>query len=247
MSGFAGQRYWVVGASEGFGLALARALSDEGAELVLSARNGARLEEAAAAMPGPARAVPVDVADPASVAAAAEAAGQIDGLVFAAGVYWPMAAAEWQAEEAETMADVNFTGALRVLGRVLPAMVARGRGHVLLTGSLTGYRGLPGSIGYTASKAGIMSLAECLACDLRGSGVRVQLANPGFIRTRLTDKNSFAMPFIMEPEKAAEIVLRHMKSRRFRRDFPRGFGLLFKLGRVLPDALYVRLFAPRGG
>ncbi len=168
-------------------------------------------------------------------------------MVYVAGVYWPMPATGWDADHAAAMADVNFAGALRVLGEVVPGMVKRGRGHVLLTGSLTGYRGLPGSIGYTASKAGVMSLAECMACDLAGTGVKVQLANPGFIRTRLTDKNKFAMPFIMEPEQAAAIVLRHMKRGGFRRDFPRGFSLLFRLGRALPDALWTRLFAAKAG
>ncbi|WP_172326957.1 SDR family oxidoreductase [Mangrovicoccus sp. HB161399] len=245
MTELKGRRYWVVGASEGLGLAVAEALAGEGARLVLSARSQERLDRVAAGMPGAPEIVPLDVADAAAVRRAAAEVGEIDGLVFVAGVYWPMAAAEWDAQQAEAMADVNFCGAVRVLGQVVPAMAKRGRGHVVLTGSLTGYRGLPGSIGYTASKAGIMSLAECMACDLAGSGVKVQLVNPGFIRTRLTDRNKFAMPFIMEPEQAAAIVLRHMKRGGFRRDFPRGFSLVFRLGRALPDALWTRLFGAR--
>ncbi len=247
MTELKGRRYWVVGASEGLGLALAEALAGEGADLVLSARSGDRLEKVAAGLPGNAKVLPLDVTDADAVRAAAAEAGEIDGLVFVAGVYWPMAADDWDADHAAAMADVNFSGAVRVLGEVVPGMVDRGRGHVVLTGSLTGYRGLPGSIGYTASKAGIMSLAECMACDLKGSGVKVQLVNPGFIRTRLTDKNKFAMPFIMEPEEAAGIVLRHMKRGSFRRDFPRAFSLVFRLGRALPDALWFRLFGAKQG
>ena len=238
-----GKTYWLVGASEGLGRALALALSRRGARLVLSARGQDRLDALAAECPGPARAVAMDISDSASVRAAAEQVGDIDGLVFLAGVYWPMKATEWDAEKAEAMADINFTGAFRVLGHVVPAMVARDAGHIVITGSLSGFRGLPGAVGYAASKAGVMSLAESLQCDLRQTGVDVQLLNPGFIRTRLTDKNDFAMPQIMEPERAAEIMVEHMLTDRFSRSFPVPFAWLFRGGNFLPDWLYYRIFS----
>ena len=183
----------------------------------------------------------MDVADAASVAQAAANVGPVDGLVWLAGVYWPMAAQDWDAEKVAQMCDINFTGAARVLGHVVPEMVARGAGHLVLTGSLSGFRGLPGAIGYGASKAGVMALAESMRADLRRSGVAVQLVNPGFIRTRLTDKNDFAMPFIMEPETAARRMLGHMRTRRFAANFPRGFGAMFRLTQFLPDWLYYRI------
>jgi NAD(P)-dependent dehydrogenase (short-subunit alcohol dehydrogenase family) len=240
-----GRRYWLVGASEGLGLALAQAMSRAGAELVLSARDEARLAGAVAGLPGKARAVPCDVADTASVRRAAEAAGEIDGVVFLAGVYWPMRAQDWDADRVEAMCDVNFTGCARVVGAVVPGMVARGRGHVVITGSLSGFRGLPGAVGYAASKAGVMALAESLYCDLRGSGIDVQVANPGFIRTRLTDKNDFSMPFLMEPEAAAREMFELMNSDAFKKSFPMLFSWLFRLGQFLPDWAYYRIFAPK--
>jgi NADP-dependent 3-hydroxy acid dehydrogenase YdfG len=227
------------------GRALAERLSAAGAEVILSARSADRLAEVAATLPGPSMAVPVDVADTASVRRAAEAAGQIDGVVFLAGLYWPMAAQDWNADQAETMCDVNFTGCARVMGAALPAMVARGAGHVVITGSLSGFRGLPGAIGYGASKAGVMALAECMQADLRGSGIVVQVANPGFIRTRLTDKNSFSMPFLMEPAEAADHMFRHMQTDRFKVSFPTVFSWLFRLSQFLPDWAYYRIFAPK--
>ncbi|MCV6586427.1 MAG: SDR family NAD(P)-dependent oxidoreductase [Marinibacterium sp.] len=243
MTGWAGRRYWLVGASDGLGAALAHVLSDAGADLVLSARSADRLEALAADLPGPAQTVVMDVADDASVAQAAAQVGDVDGMVFLAGVYWPMPATDWQSEQATAMADVNFTGLMRVLGQVVPQMVARDVGHIVITGSLSGFRGLPGAVGYAASKAGTMVLAESLYADLRRTGVRVQLANPGFIRTRLTDKNSFSMPFIMEPEEAAQIMFDHMNSARFKRSFPLGFSWLFRLAQFLPDWAYYRIFA----
>ncbi|MCC6000858.1 MAG: SDR family NAD(P)-dependent oxidoreductase [Pararhodobacter sp.] len=242
-----GKRYWLIGASEGLGRALAERMSRAGVELVLSARSADRLRALADTLPGKAQVVTVDVGDLTSVRAAARTVGTIDGLVYLAGVYWPQPAQEWNAEQVEAMCDINFTGAARVLGVALPAMVARGAGHVVLTGSLAGFRGLPGSIGYGASKAGLMHLAESMQADLRGSGVQVQLVNPGFIRTRLTEKNDFAMPFIMDPDPAAALMFDHMGGERFKMSFPALFSRLFRLSQFLPDWAYFRLFAPRRG
>jgi NADP-dependent 3-hydroxy acid dehydrogenase YdfG len=242
---FRGKRYWLVGASEGLGRALAEKLSAAGAEVILSARSAERLAEVAASLPGPSQVVTVDVADTASVRAAAQAAGQIEGVVFLAGLYWPTKAQDWDADQVETMCDVNFTGCARVIGAVMPGMVARGQGHVVITGSLSGFRGLPGAIGYGASKAGVMALAESMQADLRGSGITVQVANPGFIRTRLTDKNDFTMPFLMEPAEAADHMMRLMQSDRFKLSFPTAFSWLFRLSQFLPDWAYYRIFAPK--
>lgn len=237
-----GKRYWLVGASEGLGAALAKEMSVAGATLILSARNTARLEALAAELPGPCEVVACDVSSDDSVAAAAEKAGDIDGVIYLAGLYWPMAAQNWDSAQATAMSDVNLTGALRVLGQVAPDFSARDAGHIVITGSLAGFRGLPASIGYSASKAGVMVLAECLYKDFKESNVQVQLVNPGFIKTRLTDKNEFHMPFLMESEKAAQIMFRHMNTQRFKISFPRLFSLLFRGGQLLPDWLYYRLF-----
>jgi NADP-dependent 3-hydroxy acid dehydrogenase YdfG len=218
-------------------------MSAAGVELVLSARSADKLEALAAELPGRASAVPVDVTDRANLERAAAEIGEIDGMVFLAGVYWPMPAQEWKPEQVEAMADVNFTGAVRAVGAVLPDMVARDRGHIVLTGSLSGFRGLPGAIGYAASKSGVMALAESMYCDLRKTGVEVQLVNPGFVRTRLTDKNEFSMPFIMEPEDAAREIFEHMGSGGFARNFPTLFSLLFRGSLFLPDWLYYRVFS----
>lgn len=239
-----GKTYWLVGASEGLGLALARQMAKAGADVILSARSADRLAEVAATIPR-ARTIAMDVGDSTSVTLAAAQLGAIDGLVFLAGVYAPIKAQGWNAAEVEAMCNVNFTGLARVLGAVLPEMVARNRGHVVITGSLSGFRGLPGAIGYAASKAGTMAMAECLYADLRGTGVRVQLGNPGFIRTRLTDKNDFSMPFLMEPEQAAAEMMTLMNSRHFKRSFPTLFSWLFRGGNFLPDWLYYRIFAPK--
>lgn len=241
-----GKRYWLVGASEGLGRALAERMSRAGVELILTSRNEERLAELADSLSGKAHVAAADVGDRASVEAAAAKAGDVDGMVYLAGVYWPMKTSDWNAAEVEMMCDINFTGAARAVGAVIKPMVDRGSGHIVLTGSLSGFRGLPGAAGYGASKAGVMYLAESMYADLRGSGVDVQLANPGFIRTRLTDKNSFNMPFIMEPEAAALTMFEHMNTDRFKTSFPWAFGSMFRLSQFLPDWAYYRIFGNTG-
>ncbi|WP_425040261.1 SDR family NAD(P)-dependent oxidoreductase [Primorskyibacter sp. S187A] len=243
MSEWQGKRYWLVGASEGLGEALAHVMSRAGVELVLSARNADKLAALVAELPGPAHAVACDVSDRASVEAARAEAGDLDGVVMLAGVYWPQAAQAWDAGEVEMMCDVNFTGTARVIGSVVRDFAERDAGHIVITGSLSGFRGLPGAQGYAASKAGTMVMAESLYADLRNTGVKVQLANPGFIRTRLTDKNEFSMPFIMEPEAAAREMFEHMCTDHFKKSFPTMFSWLFRASQFMPDWLYYRLFA----
>ncbi|CAM4083275.1 SDR family NAD(P)-dependent oxidoreductase [Palleronia rufa] len=241
MRDWQGKRYWIVGASEGLGRAVATKVSRAGARVLLSARSEDRLTELANELTGPAEVVPCDVSDADSVARAAEAVGDIDGLIYLAGVYWPQPATEWSPEEVTAMADINFTGVCRVLGHVVPKMVARDAGHIVLTGSLSGFRGLPKSIGYAASKAGVMVLAEGMHADLKNTGVKVQLVNPGFVRTRLTEKNDFKMPQIMEPEAAAREVFEHISGDGFARNFPTGLATALRGMNLLPDALYFRI------
>lgn len=243
MRDWQGKRYWLVGASEGLGESLAHKLSRAGVALVLSARSEDKLRALAAALPGRVEVAPVDITDAAALEATAKTIGEIDGVVHMAGVYWPFGAQDWDVDRANAMADVNFGGAMRLMGVVVPRFVSRGYGHIVLTGSLSGFRGLPGAAPYTASKAGVMVLAESLHADLRNTGVEVQLVNPGFVRTRLTDKNDFAMPFIMEPDQAAQVYFEHMTGSRFKRSFPTLFSLVFRGSQFLPDWLYYRLFA----
>lgn len=243
MQDWAGKRYWLVGASDGLGLALAHQVNATGAEVILSARRAGRLEAAVSSMPGRASAVPCDVTDRASVQAAADRIGPVDGLVYLAGVGGAMRAQDWDAARAEAMIDTNLTGCVRVLGAVLPGMVARDSGHVVITSSLSAYRGLGASIGSGASKAGCLALAESLYADLRKTGIKVQVALPGPLRTRMTADTTPALPQVMEPDEAARHMFELMCTDRFRTAFPWPLSWLPRLGQFLPDWLWVRLSA----
>lgn len=236
-----GKHYWIIGASAGLGEALANELSDAGAMLTISARSNSALENVAKDLSSPCQIAPCDIGDSESIKSALKKATEetpIDGIIFCAGQYAPMTAETWDAEKAEQISDVNFTGSARVLGEYLPYMKQKNTGHIVMIGSLSGFKGIPGGSIYAASKAGMMHLTEGLRADLDPKKFKVQLINPGFIKTRLTDKNTFKMPFIMSPDKAAKRTIKAMESNRFQTNFPKRFAFIFQLLGILPNAAY---------
>ena len=164
-----------------------------------------------------------------------------DIVIYNAGTYKPMDVQHFELEPVESMLDVNLRGAFRVVSLVIPAFLQRNAGHFVLVGSVAGYRGLPSAMGYGASKAGIMHLAENLKADLKTTKIRVQLVSPGFVKTRLTDMNDFKMPCIITAEKAAQYIVDGLESSRFEIHFPKRFSFVLKLLSLLPASLYFRL------
>ena len=236
---FADKTYWLIGASEGLGRALAEQLAGDGCRLILSARSKDRLRDMN--IPN-ASILAMDVTDQDSVDTALAQLPQIDGVIYCAGAYEPMRAQDWGRDSALKMMDVNVLGAMRVLPEVVKDFVARDSGHIVLIGSLAAYHGLPGAVGYSTSKGALMHLAENLFMDLKATNVKVQITNPGFIKTRLTQKNSFEMTQLMTPEVAAGHVVQAMRRGKFRTAFPYPFAGVFRLLRLLPDGWVRRIF-----
>jgi NAD(P)-dependent dehydrogenase (short-subunit alcohol dehydrogenase family) len=125
------------------------------------------------------------------------------------------------------------------LADVVPAMVERGSGHIAVVSSVAGYRGLPTAAAYGATKAALNNMTEALKFDLEQKGIKVQLVCPGFVRTPLTDKNPYPMPFLMEPDAAAEAFYRGLQGSVFEINFPRTFTTIMKQLRKLPHGLYM--------
>lgn len=236
-----GKKYWIIGASEGLGRELSIHLSNLGVKLIISARNETRLNELSSLTK--AKVLTLDVLDIDAIKQASKSAGIIDGIIYVAGDYTPLNSTTWNVEEVDKMIAVNFTGAAKVLGFIVPKFLKQNNGHIVMIGSLSGFRGLPNAIGYGASKAAMMHLAENIKADLYKTPIKIQLINPGFIKTRLTEKNNFKMPFIMSVEDAAKRVIIAMNSNRFQTNFPLIFSLLFRASNLLPAFIYFWLFS----
>jgi NAD(P)-dependent dehydrogenase (short-subunit alcohol dehydrogenase family) len=239
------QVVWITGAGKGIGRALALAMARGGAAVAASARTAADLESLAAeAGAAGGRIVPfaLDVTDAAATAAVVAAVdrqlGPIGQAVLNAGTHLPVTAAAFSADPFRQLIETNLMGAVHGLAALVPRFVARRAGRIAVVASLAGYRGLPSAAAYGASKAALIALCEALRPDLERHGVVLQVINPGFVRTPLTDRNDFPMPFLIEADAAARRIVAGLRGDRFEIAFPRRFALLLKLLRCLPYPLY---------
>ena len=236
-----GKRVWLIGASSGIGAALAGELASRGARLILSGRDGDKLKALGIDQ---AFVLPCDATDPASLAVAREAlrsaCGGVDLVIYLAGDYVPMSADNFDLARAEQIIAVNFSGALRLTATVLPDLLAEG-GGIAFVASVAGYRGLPKALAYGPGKAALIHFAECLHLELAPKGIGVWLINPGFVATRLTAQNDFAMPALLTPEQAALATVDGFNSGKFEIHYPKRFTRVMKLLAALPYAWYFPL------
>ena len=240
------KRVWIIGASSGIGRAFASALLSRGARVALTARNADSLQALADLFrPQQSLVLPADITSQSDITAAytqlkRQWAG-VDLIVLLAGTHFPVRAWELDASRAEDLFRVNVFGVLHVLSQVVPDLVAKGEGGIVLVSSVAGYRGLPTSLIYGASKAALINLAETLYLDLRARGVSVYLVNPGFVKTPLTDRNAFRMPALIPAEQAAEAMVRGLERGQFEIHFPRRFTWVMKFLRILPYRVFFPL------
>lgn len=236
----------ITGASSGIGLALAQAYAKSGATLLLMGRDVARLKAAADACTAAGARVEVSavpVTDRAAMEAQVlgwDAAHPIDIVIANAGI---------SGAGLHEIMDVNLLGALNTVAPLLPAMKARGRGQVVLVSSMAGFRGLPNAPAYSTSKVALRAWGDALRPLLKPDGITVTTVFPGFVRTPLTDVNTFPMPFLMEADEAARIMLRGIDAKKAAIAFPWQMHLLARLVAALPNGVgdWILSKAPRKG
>ena len=248
------QRVWIIGASTGIGAALAVELAKAGAQLVLSARKVEALDEIGTQCQqwvnqSKILTLPFDVCDESATQVAIDSIknkwGGVDLVIFNAGTYQATRITDLSRERIECSLNVNLIAPMNATRLILPLILNEpnpqpGRGFAYVA-SVAGYRGLPQALTYGPGKAGMISFAESLWVDLHGLGLNTWVINPGFVRTRLTAQNEFKMPALIEPEVAAQAIMRGFAQGNFEIHFPKRFTYWMKLLRILPSSWYLRL------
>ena len=232
---------WISGASSGIGYELVKQLATTGANIAISARSEEKLAALANEFAN-VHAYPLDVTDAEAVAKCAadiEAAhGPIDLTIFNAGVSAASTTAKPAADIFRTVMETNYLGVTNGLSAIIPNMSARGQGHISWVASLGGYNGLPGAGAYNASKAALVSLAEASRLELAPKGITITIINPGFVRTPMTDKNKFPMPFLLEPEDAARKIIAGLMAEKYEINFPKPLVWFVKFLRLMPYPIF---------
>jgi len=243
----------ITGASSGLGQALAMQYLLQGYRLALVARRTDVVEswlEPCQINADRYQIYSADVSDPDQMANLARRCMQLQGVpdVVIANAGISIGVDTARRDDLDVMARIlatNVMGVAATLGPFIQAMVARGSGTLVGIGSVAGIRGLPGHGAYCASKAAVISYCESLRGELRSSGVKVVTLCPGYIATPLTANNGYSMPFLMQPEVFAQKAYQAIEAGASYRVIPWQMGVVAKLLRLLPNAVFDKLFAGR--
>ena len=238
------KKIWITGASSGIGKALAEKFASEGWKVAASARRKEILDEMSSHEN--IFSYPLDVTNQDQIKISFEKIIEdfkgLDLCVFSSGTYDPKLEQEINVKQNKFVMETNFFGVLYCINAVENYFKNKKNGHISIVSSVAAYRGLPNSSGYGPSKAALTNLTESLYFDFKKHNVRISLISPGFIKTPLTDKNEFPMPFIKSPEFAAEKMFNGLtKSKAFEIHFPKALTILLKIFRVLPYKIYLFL------
>ena len=240
----------VTGASSGIGRELARQLGRGGVQVALVARRREELEVLAEEIKGSngrAIVLPADLRRPEEavriIAEAEQNLSRLDLVIANAGVgsEGPIQEAAWE-KMIETMM-VNSLAPMAMIRAALPGMLKRKSGYIAGISSLASYRGLPRSGAYSCSKAALSTFLESLRVDIRGQGVSVIDIHPGYIRTPMTSKHKFKMPFLMDVDRAAGLILNAIVRKKPVYSFPWQMALLLRIAHIMPIWLYDSVIA----
>ncbi len=238
------KKIWITGASSGIGKAVAEKFAKEGWQVAVSARRKEILDEMAKDLN--ISSYPLDVVDEQNCKITFQKIisdfTEIDLCIFCSGTYDPKKEKEIDIKQSKFVMDVNYFGVLNCVKTVEKYFKNKKKGHISIVSSIAGYRGLPNSSGYGPSKAALNNFAESIYFDFKKYNVRVSVISPGFIKTPLTDKNDFPMPFLRSVEFAAEKIYGGLiKSNSFEIHFPKQLTLILKFLRILPYKIYLFL------
>jgi len=231
-----GKRVWIIGASAGIGLTVAKTLEQQGAILTLSARHLAAIEQDP--LLSQFACLSLDISNAESIRSSLLSLIEpLDVIMVFAGAYHAGALVSHSQESIQQTLDTNLTGVINLCHQLLPKLIAQQQAHIVLVGSSAAYLPLPNASVYGASKAGLRYFAQSLYTECLPHQIAVSLVSPGFVKTRLTDQNPFAMPSLMTTEQASHALLAGLAKGQFDIAFPFGFTLGLKLVNALPWSL----------
>jgi short-subunit dehydrogenase len=238
------KKIWITGASSGIGKAVAEKFAYEGWKVAVSARRKEILDNMAQDLN--IKSFPLDVTKRDQIENVFKNIlndfGELDLCLFSSGTYEPKDEQSIDPDKIKNVININFLGVIDCVKTVEEYFKKKKSGHISIVSSIAGYRGLPNSSGYGPSKAALTNFSESIYFDFKKFGVRVSIVSPGFIKTPLTDKNEFPMPFLKTPQYAAKKIFNGLvKSNAFEIHFPKGLTLILKLLRILPYKLYLFL------
>lgn len=237
----------ITGASSGIGAALARLYARPGARLALTGRDAARLSEVAAACRARGATVEehtIDVTNAEAMKALINAfatTGRLDLVIANAGVSGGFRNWDEFGTYVRRVTDINIGGVLNTVNPAIPIMARQRSGQIAIVSSIAGFLALPGAVPYSATKQFARAYAEELRGRLAPEGIRVSAICPGFVVSRMTARNKFPMPFLMETDRAAEIIIRGLAANRGRIAFPWPMLAMVRLLGLLPYPLLDRL------
>jgi short-subunit dehydrogenase len=236
-----GINVWLIGASNGIGRALCVELLKKGAYVFLSARSEEQLIELKMQYPDQSMVLPLDVLDIHQIQNQFSKIKKCDLVIYMAADYFPLSITNFNSEHAARIIDVNLKGATNISSVVLPNFIDKKSGHLSFVASIAGFIGLPHSSIYGATKAALINLSESFYQECKIFNVDVSVVNPGFVDTNLTKKNTFSMPFLMTPEQAAKHIIKGYEAGDFAITFPKIFSYFFRMIRILPYSIHLRL------
>ena len=236
---------WITGASSGIGKALALKFANENWSVAISARRENILKEISESNEN-IKSFPLDVTDKTKCKEVFEQIknhyGNVDICFFSTGTWNPKKEKDIDVEQMEDVFKVNFFGTVNSIKAVEQYFRDKKNGIITIVSSIAGYRGLPNSTGYGPSKSALNNLAESLYFDFKRYNVRVCLVSPGFIKTPMTDKNDFKMPFLKTPEYAADQIYEGLVNKNiFEIHFPKSLTIILKILSFLPNKIYFGL------
>jgi short-subunit dehydrogenase len=244
-----GKRVFLTGASSGIGEGIALALAKKGAVLGLLARRRElldKLKRDCEKAGGTAHIYAVDVTDEDAVQTAVDEFilqfEHVDILIANAGIGGNnKETRSLQPLAVKKVVEINLLGAVNSVHAVLPHMLKRGRGHLVAISSLAGFRGLPKSAAYSASKAGMTAFFESVRLDVKHQGIDVTIIQPGFIKTPLTAGRDAKMPFLMELSDAIPLFVKAIEKKKRFAAFPWQLATVVRAGKFMPSWLYDRI------